>query len=416
MSTSGSAWGSRQAGLQRLREFTARMGSHYQRRRNIDSGTLPGMSPEHVSGLSPYVRHRLVLEEELVRAALNHHGPRDAEKFIEEVFWRGYFRGWLKQRPGVWTAYRQGLEEDRKALQYDAVLDQRVQAACEGRTGLTCFDAWAQELVETGYLHNHTRMWMASIWVFTLQLPWRLGADWFYRHLLDGDPASNTLSWRWVAGLHTRGKAYWADADNIQRCTQGRFAPRPEQLARPGQDLSATEPQGWPDLEPLTPADSLLADISKSNAFTGLLITEEDAHPEDWPIQHLQVNACAVLASAKRRSMLPPSDLVGNFEQAALWDAAKRSGKPAVDLTDASASQWVAWSQSHGISQWLVPDTPPGPIQERLSQLQPVLAAAGLQLRRWRRPWDAAVWPYATAGFFKVRQRIPMVLQALRLL
>jgi deoxyribodipyrimidine photo-lyase len=65
-----------------------------------------------------------------------------------------------------------------------------------------------QELVETGYLHNHARMWFASIWIFTLRLPWELGADFFLRHLLDGDAASNTLSWRWVAGLHTKGKHY----------------------------------------------------------------------------------------------------------------------------------------------------------------------------------------------------------------
>jgi deoxyribodipyrimidine photo-lyase len=77
------------------------------------------------------------------------------------------------------------------------------------------FDDWAQELVATGYLHNHARMWFASIWIFTLRLPWELGADFFLRHLIDGDPASNTLSWRWVGGLHTPGKTYLATADNI---------------------------------------------------------------------------------------------------------------------------------------------------------------------------------------------------------
>jgi deoxyribodipyrimidine photo-lyase len=66
-------------------------------------------------------------------------------------------------------------------------------------------------------------MWFASIWIFTLGLPWRIGADFFYRHLLDGDAASNTLSWRWVAGLHTRGKAYAAESWNIEKFTGGRF-------------------------------------------------------------------------------------------------------------------------------------------------------------------------------------------------
>ena len=99
------------------------------------------------------------------------------------------------------------------------------RAAIDGETGIECFDAWSAELCETGYLHNHARMWFASIWIFTLKLPWRLGADFFYRHLLDGDAASNTLSWRWVAGLHTRGKPYAARADNIATYSGGRFTP-----------------------------------------------------------------------------------------------------------------------------------------------------------------------------------------------
>ncbi len=82
-----------------------------------------------------------------------------------------------------------------------------------------------------GYLHNHARMWFASIWIFTLRLPWVLGADFFMRHLCDGDPASNTLSWRWVAGLHTRGKTYLARASNIATYTGGRFTPQDHDLA-----------------------------------------------------------------------------------------------------------------------------------------------------------------------------------------
>ncbi len=82
----------------------------------------------------------------------------------------------------------------------------RWEQATTGRTGLACFDAWARELLDVGYLHNPARMWFASLWIFTLELPWALGADFFLRHLLDGDPASNTLSWRWVGGLQTPGK------------------------------------------------------------------------------------------------------------------------------------------------------------------------------------------------------------------
>jgi deoxyribodipyrimidine photo-lyase len=94
--------------------------------------------------------------------------------------------------------------------------------AVEGRTGIAAFDTFACDLVRHGYLHNHARMWFASIWIFTLKLDWELGADFFLRHLRDGDAASNTLSWRWVAGLHTKGKTYLARADNIARFTAHR--------------------------------------------------------------------------------------------------------------------------------------------------------------------------------------------------
>ena len=82
------------------------------------------------------------------------------------------------------------------------------------------------ELRTEGWLHNHTRMWFASIWIFTLRLPWPLGAALFEHHLKDADAASNTLSWRWVAGIQTPGKHYLARAENIARYTNGRFDPR----------------------------------------------------------------------------------------------------------------------------------------------------------------------------------------------
>ncbi|BAU31831.1 deoxyribodipyrimidine photo-lyase [Microcella alkaliphila] len=96
-------------------------------------------------------------------------------------------------------------------------------------------------------------MWFASIWIFTLRLPWQLGADVFLRNLLDGDPASNTLSWRWVAGLQTRGKTYQATADNIARFTDGRY--RPRGLATTAEPLDGPPPPpagAAPEQRPLT--------------------------------------------------------------------------------------------------------------------------------------------------------------------
>ncbi len=92
-----------------------------------------------------------------------------------------------------------------------------------GKTNINCFNYWVDELKKYNYLHNHTRMWFASIWIFTLELPWQLGAEFFMKHLFDGDSASNTLGWRWVAGIQTKGKHYSAQAWNIKKFTNNKF-------------------------------------------------------------------------------------------------------------------------------------------------------------------------------------------------
>ena len=206
----------RAAGLETLADFVPRAGRDYARDRNHDTGA----SRDNVSGLSPYLRHRLLTEREVVAAVLERHPLSSAEKFVQEVFWRTYWKGWLEQRPEVWRRYRRDLAE---LLPPGGSPSHDYEEAIAGRTGIDAMDAWVHELFDTGYLHNHTRMWFASIWIFTLGLPWQLGADFFYRHLLDGDAASNTLSWRWVAGLQTAGKTYLATASNISRFTDGRF-------------------------------------------------------------------------------------------------------------------------------------------------------------------------------------------------
>ena len=236
----------RAAGLARLEEFSARMGRDYAQGRNFDRGLG---AHRDVSMLSAYIRRRLITEQEVIATAIKAQGAEASAKFIDEVIWRSYFKGWLEQRPEVWDSYAGGLRQDLAELDADAGLRHAVQAAETAQTGLAYFDSWAAELVETGYLHNHARMWFASIWIFTLKLPWRLGADFFLRNLLDGDPASNTLSWRWVAGLHTRGKPYVAQADNIARFTEERFVPRRQELTQGAVGLEALEPDGLPECQ-----------------------------------------------------------------------------------------------------------------------------------------------------------------------
>ena len=66
-------------------------------------------------------------------------------------------------------------------------------------------------------------MWFASTWIFNLGLPWQLGVKFFFKHLFDGDAASNLLSWRWVAGLQTKGKQYLVSSSNLRKFSNNRF-------------------------------------------------------------------------------------------------------------------------------------------------------------------------------------------------
>lgn len=375
----------RQAGLARLEKFVSRTGRHYARRRNYDFGAA---LRDNVSVLSPWIRHRLITEEEVLHAVLAHHSISAAEKFIQEVFWRTYFKGWLEQRPSVWTTYQDGLA---RALN-DGTRYSDYQDAIAGRTGIACFDHWAQELVRTGYLHNHARMWFASIWIFTLRLPWQLGADFFLRHLIDGDPASNTLSWRWVGGLHTKGKTYLARPDNIAKYTDGRFNPV-GQLSAVAEPL--TEPfehsrVPLPVMEPTPEGDFLL------------LVTEEDCQIET-ALPHPPKARLGVLA----RSPFEASPLVRSFAVGAV----ESSSGAAVDTRSAWSDQIIEAALAAGTRHVVTGYAPVGPVAEQLVALN--LREAGMTLHQVRRDYDTLAWPYATKGFFGLKKKIPHVLRAL---
>ena len=395
----------REHALQLLQEFAPRMGHSYASGRNYDRG--PG-GHKAVSCLSPFVRRRLVTEPELVDAAVAQHGLEGGEKFVQEVFWRSYFKGWLERRPGVWDDYCNGLAADLAGMDSDRRLRKRVDRAESGATGIECFDAWVEELVETGYLHNHARMWFASIWIFTLELPWRIGADFFLRHLLDGDPASNTLSWRWVAGLHTRGKVYEAKAWNISKFTNQRFTPHDMDFAGSVQSLDQTEPEG---LRPVTPVRDFAA--VDETLPTALLITEEDCLPEHFAPGSLDLCAVGFLPASQMRSDRDVSDAVIAFEHDALKDTVARNGWEAEFLNPHDPKALAAWAAKSGARQIATPFVTRGPLRDWLDAAAPALDGEGIVLAEWLRPWDEAVWPHATAGFFKVKQKIPKVLAEL---
>jgi deoxyribodipyrimidine photo-lyase len=394
----------RAAGLTRLGTFAPSAGRRYAAQRNLDLG------PDrrgNVSLLSPYIRHRLVTEEEVLAAVLARHTPAAAEKFIQEMFWRTYFKGHLETRPVIWGNYRSALERQAQALGDEGGMGKLYDRAVEGRTGIDGFDAWVLELVETGYLHNHARMWLASIWIFTLRLPWELGADFMLCHLLDGDPASNTLSWRWVGGLHTKGKTYLARRDNIATCTEGRSSPAGLAIEAP------------PLEEPPLPSAGRLREAADRfpAGKVGLLLTEEDLQPASLARGDAEVVAVAGATLAEGRSPFAVSPLVQRFTDGALMDglrsAADAFGAPATRLPSLTATAILAWVRASGAATIVTPYAPVGPVATRLAEIAPRLHADGIRLVEVRRAFDTTAWPHGTRGFFAMKEKIPHVLRTL---
>ena len=207
---------SRAKAVDKLNTFVEQNLSDYSKLRNFDFGPS---NRSNVSCLSPYITHGIINELEVINKSLKMFSFAKNEKIIQEVLWRVYWKGWLELRPDVWSDYLIELDKIKKEFKNN----QSYLDAIEGKTNVDCFNQWVIELKESNYLHNHTRMWFASIWIFTLELPWQLGAEFFMQHLYDGDAASNTLGWRWVAGIQTQGKHYLASEWNINKFTNNRF-------------------------------------------------------------------------------------------------------------------------------------------------------------------------------------------------
>lgn len=385
-----------------------------------------------MSGLSPYFRTRLIREREVIERVVESHGYSAAEKFIQEVAWRTYWKGYLEHRPGIWSRYVKDLGNLEQNISGD--LQTRLEAARSGSTGIACFDAWVQQLVETGWLHNHARMWFASIWIFTLKLPWQLGAALFLEHLLDGDPASNTLSWRWVGGLHTRGKHYLARASNIKRYTVGRYNPE-GQLDETAAPLT---PDGSFEKVPLPAVESLKeAGLpSLSHCPAGLLVTPEDLSPESGELAETPFTSICVFTADDILDTYNASKKVRNFLSDAVDDTCERLAEhwdgritecrrqviPAVGKASPSnvgrrermrvyggtVDNWVesvlTWAKNENLkSVWML-RPPVGPWADALPELKAGLRARGIRLFLYRRRWDARHWPHATSGYFRFKK------------
>lgn len=383
MSSNRIAQASRFCALDRLTTFMPRV-NDYAQKRNYDLGVGQHTA---VSQLSPFIRLRLLLESEVAGALPEDSNDNGVQKFKQEVYWRTYWKGWLEQRPQVWFDYS---NFDQSFIDSDSSAWPQVLSYS---TGIGCFDHWTRELVETGYLHNHARMWYASIWIFTLRLNWQSGANFFMQHLLDGDAASNTLSWRWVAGLHTQGKHYLARADNIQRYTEERFYPK-------GQLNESADPIEETAQYPRQPLPEYVSQFDANKTYA-LLITDDDCLPEFSEISQASLSQIALLQ--------PPakwySEKVMEFKKEALLDAYKRASEHfKVDVQ----VQWIdslaslgEWFKNSGADAILKLNSPVGPTGDFLESMQDETDVPVLQITR---KWDRDLWPHASAGYFKFKK------------
>ncbi len=227
--------------------------AEYARTRNALGGA--------VSGLSPYITHGFVTLADVWQGVDAAHPLDIQDKFVFELGWRAYFRHvWQHRGAAILRSLHEGPIPD------GSYLSQVPADVREGCTGVPVVDEAVRTLYATGMLHNHARMWLASYLIHIRKVHWRPGADWLYGHLLDGDLASNHLSWQWVAGTGSR-KPYLFNADNVAR-----YAPAPwhspgtvidtsyerlDAMARQPAPATRTQfsmpPPGFEPLEPLEP-------------------------------------------------------------------------------------------------------------------------------------------------------------------
>jgi len=368
---------SRAEALKRLEEFE-KTASRYSSQRNY---VVPGHT--NVSRLSPAIRHRLITEEEVAKYVMHRYAFSTVEKFLQEVYWRRYWKSWLSLRPQVWSEYL----EDLKSLN-----------SVESIGSVAVMNDFANELIETGYLHNHARMWFAGYWVHTLKLPWQLGAAFFYEYLLDADPASNTLSWRWIAGLQTPGKTYLARRSNIEKYLH------PSLLKSEG-------------LEQLENGRAVKLDYGNKPEVTSpefenqrydpKLPTGFWMHEEDFSAESLfdkEAFQCVFVSTEPVQS-----DVKKVWLDKAKVDAVARCKNHFnVTVSKGSCSDMIDWAKENGLSQVIAMRPDVGPINDQLHTLE------GINIIFKDREEDLQLRPLAKAGFFGFWKKIaPMVIKQL---
>ena len=373
---------SRASAIEKLDNFIEKNLSDYSKQRNFDYGPD---KRSNVSCLSPYITHGIISELEVIDKSLKKYSFAKNEKFIQEVLWRTYWKGWLELRPNVWTDYLVEL----KKIKEDFKNNQNYKNAIEGKTNVECFNYWINELKENNYLHNHTRMWFASIWIFTLDLPWQLGAEFFMQHLFDGDAASNTLGWRWVAGVQTQGKHYLASEWNIKKFTNNRFqniklnenaTPKLSEKSYQILKQNFTNPQNVEDKNLLIFENNLSFEITdfKDNSFKKIYLVSNNN---------------------ENRSIKLSEKLV-KFKSQLIEDQGQRLKNQSIDFQLIDISEVANIENCYGLYP---------AVGESLDYLN----SNDINVSFLYRSLDQLAWQYCNKGFFNFKNYIPKIVSTL---
>ena len=386
----------RQGAFERLGEFLSEAPRYAARRNHV----LPGHS--HVSRLSAAIRHRLITEAEVVEATLRRHPFRVVEKFVQEVLWRSYWKGWLEMRPQIWERYAASVQRNPN--------DEQVRAVAGGLSRSGIMNNFARELLETGYMHNHARMWWASYWIHHCGLPWELGADHFFRHLLDADPASNTLSWRWVAGLQTRGKTYLATAQNIGKYCASEILAAAGGIGFEG-GASARMVHGEERHDDcVLPLEELPNDYdARGDERVAVVLHDEDLCLENSPLAKVRP---AVVFQFLPEADSPLPAPRAEWLAEARTDAARRAKEHfgcEVQACD-SREDLLRECAEQGVAGLLMMQPFVGPLRDELRGLSEEFAERGIKLGRLRRKWDSVLLPHAARGFFPFWNKVGRLL------
>ena len=362
--------------IESIKQFSDTQILSYSSDRNFDYG----IPHKNVSRLSPYLRRRFISEYEVLKIILNKHKYENIEKFIEEIFWRTYWKGWLETHPYVYKEYE--LKHHNQII--------------PTKTGIKCFDHWKDELIETGYLHNHSRMWFASIWIFTLKYSWESGANFFKNNLIDWCPASNTLGWRWVAGIQTIGKPYIARAENIKHFTDNRFYPKGQ--LHEDVTLSSIVSSHQKAIDINFPKENLITETDN----LGIVLNNNDL-TLNQEFKDLNINYHTCLFKLKNGN-----PLINKFENDIFEDIINNNNQ--IELVE-TIENLLRWIELKKIKKLILPYETVGNEIFKNSSFLNQLSDKKVTYQFYAREWDTNAFSYAKKGFFNFKKNIPYLLK-----